>query len=457
MKNKKAMLFVVLVVIAILALPVANLIFKPQPSVALSSTASGDFVTVAKILDAKCAMCHTEGDALPFYASLPIASGVIQADIESGLDHLDLASSLSSEQGQGLSEPALAMIEYTINEDRMPPTPFLAMHWDGALSSSEKKTILDWVAKVREETHRSGNAADEFANEPVQPLPAEHGQDPVIAALGDKMFHEVRLSGDNTLSCASCHGLDKGGTDQAQFSTGIDKQMGDINSPTVLNSGLQFALFWDGRAPTLEAQADGPVNNPIEMGSNWEEAMAKLKAATDVVEAFEKAFPDGLTPENVMASIATFERTLLTPSRFDRYLRGESDVLSDSEIKGYEAFKEHACATCHCGSALGGCSYEKLGLKADYFHKQDGEPLKRDNGRFNVTQNERDLHRFKVPTLRNIEITFPYFHDGSTSDLKEAVKTMCRCQSPKPISDADTDLIVAFLKSLTGEYNGQQL
>ncbi|MCA9447852.1 MAG: heme-binding domain-containing protein, partial [Candidatus Omnitrophica bacterium] len=220
MKNKKAMLFVVLVVIAILALPVANLIFKPQPSVALSSTASGDFVTVAKILDAKCAMCHTEGETLPFYASLPIASGVIQADIESGLDHLDLASSLSSEQGQGLSEPALAMIEYTINEDRMPPTPFLAMHWDGALSSSEKKTILDWVAKVREETHRSGNAADEFANEPVQPLPAEHGQDPVIAALGDKMFHEVRLSGDNTLSCASCHGLDKGGTDQAQFSTG---------------------------------------------------------------------------------------------------------------------------------------------------------------------------------------------------------------------------------------------
>ena len=457
MKNKKILSVLLLAVIAAVALPVSNLIIKPKPLAVLSSNASGEFVEVAKILEAKCTVCHIEGETLPFYAGFPIASGLIQADIEMGLNHLDMAASLAPKEGQPVPESTLAMIEFTATEDRMPPSHFLSMHWDGALSASEKETILNWVAKSRAEHHRTEGVAEKFANEPVQPLPADHGQDPKIAALGDKMFHDVRLSGDNTLSCASCHGLDKGGTDQAPFSTGIDKQVGDINSPTVFNSGLQFVLFWDGRAPTLEAQADGPVNNPIEMGSNWEEAMGKLKGATDVVEAYAQVFPDGLTPENVMASIATFERTLLTPSRFDQYLRGEESAITDEEKKGYELFKDHACATCHCGPALGGCSYERMGLKGDYFKDQGDEVIKRDYGRFNVTANDRDRHRFKVPTLRNVALSFPYFHDASTTDLKEAVKTMAKYQSPKPLTDADADLVVAFLKSLTGQYNGQPL
>jgi len=278
-----------------------------------------------------------------------------------------------------------------------------------------------------------------------------------LSAVGGGVLHGVGHCGGVTLGGARSHEQGKGGTDQTQFSTGIDNQKGDINSPTVFNSGLHLAQFWDGRAPDLEAQADGPVNNPIEMGSNWEEAMVKLSAASDVVEAFAEVFPDGLTPENVMASIAAFEKTLLTPSRFDAYLRGDEQAITEQEREGYALFKAHACATCHSGPALGGCSYEKMGLKANYFDDRGDEVLKRDFGRFNVTAEEKDRHRFKVPTLRNVEITYPYFHDGMTTELKEAVKTMAKYQSPKPLSDSDADLIVAFLKSLTGEYNGEQL
>lgn len=454
MRSLKLFLLADLVIVLVLAIPVINLLVKPTPSHSLSEGASGRFADAARILEEKCAMCHAGEGELPFYADLPVAHGLIQGDIEKGIEHFNLVESLT---GESIPSSALAKIEYTLQEDRMPPARYHLLHWDGMLTEQEKQIVLKWIADVRRKQLRVEGAADEFVEEPVQPLPLDHGQDPEIAELGDRMFHDVRLSVDNTLSCASCHALDKGGTDQARFSTGVQGQVGDINSPTVFNSGLQFAQFWDGRAPTLEAQADGPVNNPIEMGSNWEIAMERLRAATDVVEAFEAVFPDGLTPDNVMASIAAFERTLLTPSRFDQYLRGDHSALTEDEKKGYDLFKSHACATCHSGPALGGVSYEKMGLKRDYFKERGDEILGRDMGRFNVTQSESDRHRFKTPTLRNIERTFPYFHDGSTSDLKEAVKVMAVHQSPKALSDSDAELITAFLRSLTGEYNGQPL
>lgn len=454
MRSLKLFLLADLVIVLVLAIPVMNLLIKPTPSHSLSEGASGRFADAARILEEKCAMCHAGEGELPFYAELPIAKGLIQSDIERGIEHLNMAETLT---GDSFPPSALAKIEYTLNQNRMPPGRYHLLHWDGMLSEQEKQILLKWIAEVRRKQLRVEGAADEFVNEPVQPLPLDHGQDPRIAELGDRMFHDVRLSVDNTLSCASCHALDKGGTDQARFSTGVQKQINNINSPTIFNTDLQFAQFWDGRAPTLEAQADGPVNNPIEMGSNWEIAMEKLRAATDVVEAFEALFPDGLTPANVMTCIAAFERTLLTPSRFDQYLRGDHSALTEEEKEGYEIFKSHACATCHSGPALGGVSYEKMGLKRDYFKERGNEILGRDMGRYNVTQNEKDRHRFKTPTLRNIERTFPYFHDGSTSDLKEAVKIMADLQSPRALSDAEADRLTLFLKSLTGEYNGQAL
>jgi cytochrome c peroxidase len=276
-------------------------------------------------------------------------------------------------------------------------------------------------------------------------------------ALGDRIFHDPRLSKDDTLSCASCHALDKGGTDQERYSTGVGGKKGDINSPTVFNSGFHFVQFWDGRAKDLEEQADGPVNNPIEMASNWPEVIGKLAKDEEFVAAFTAVYPAGLEKDSFLDAIATFERSLITPnSRFDKFLKGDADALTPAEKQGYELFKSFSCATCHVGKNIGGRTFEEMGRAEDYF-KARGDVIKPDHGRFNVTKEDGDLHRFKVPTLRNIAVTWPYFHDGTVVNLADAVRTMARVQVGKKITDDEVAKILAFLNALTGEYRGKLL
>lgn len=456
---KKFLVIILILLIIGLVFPLANLIVKARvdPILSQRQTDEPGYRAVAATLEKKCLLCHAPDQELPFYANFPLAKQLIQKDIQAGIAYINLREALNPEGNAPISEPVLAMIEYAVTSNSMPPTRFVALHWDCGLTSEEKTAILDWVKAVRAKHFQTPGVAPEFANEPVQPIPASHGQDAEKVALGDKMFHDVRLSHDNTLSCASCHGLDKGGTDQKQFSTGINNQLGDINSPTVFNSGFQFKQFWDGRATTLEEQADGPVNNPIEMGSNWGEAIPKLQQDPEVVAAFTKLYPDGLTSANVMSAIAIFERSLITPnSRFDKYLMGDANAITAEEKQGYEAFKKHGCATCHAGKTLGGNSFEEMGLKRDYFEDR-GNVIKRDNGRFNVTQKESDRFHFKVPMLRNLDKTGPYFHDASQTTILDAVKLMGKYQSPVPLSDHDAELIVKFILTLTGEYNGKAL
>lgn len=456
---KKLLVVILILVVLGLVFPIANLVVKPRVNPLLSSRQTDEtgYAAVAAILEKKCLVCHAPDQELPFYANFPIARDLITRDVKAGTAFINLVDELNPGGNAPVSESALAMIEYSASSGSMPPARFVVLHWDSGLSANEKKVILDWVKGVRAKHYQTPGVAPEFANEAVQPIPLTHAQNMEKVALGDKMFHDVRLSHDNTLSCASCHGLDKGGTDQKQFSTGINNQVGDINSPTVFNSGFQFKQFWDGRAADLQEQADGPVNNPIEMGSNWGEAIPKLQADTEVVAAFAKLYPDGLTSTNVMNAIAVFEHSLITPnSRFDKYLMGDANAITPEEKKGYEEFKEHGCATCHAGKLLGGCSFEKIGLKGDYLGDR-GNVIKRDNGRFNVTQKDSDRFRFKVPTLRNLDKTAPYFHDGTQATLLDAVRMMGKYQSPMPLSDQDAELIVKFLLTLTGEYNGKPL
>jgi len=233
--------------------------------------------------------------------------------------------------------------------------------------------------------------------------------------------------------------------------------MGDINSPTVFNSGFHFVQFWDGRAKDLAEQADGPVNNPIEMGSNWVEVISKLEQDAELVAAFTAVYPDGLRKEHFLDAIATFEESLITPnSAFDKYLKGDAEALTATQKEGYELFKEFSCANCHVGKNIGGQTYEEMGRAEDYFETR-GDVIKPDHGRFNVTNQEVDRHRFKVPTLRNITLTYPYFHDGSVVNLAEAVRTMARVQVGKDISDDEVAKVLAFLNALTGEYQGELL
>ncbi len=286
--------------------------------------------------------------------------------------------------------------------------------------------------------------------EPLLPLPDAPKLDARKVALGKKLFHEPGISGDGKVSCASCHSLDKGGADGLPTSIGIQGQKGPINSPTVLNAVHNFVQFWDGRAATLEAQAEGPVTNPLEMGATWDNVLAYLNKTADYKKRFSEIYTDSITKANFTDAIANYERTLITPSRFDAYLKGDKTAISEDEKKGYELFKATGCTACHTGVNVGGSMYQKMGLVKDYFSER-GNPKKEDLGRFNVTGKESDKHFFKVPSLRNCELTAPYFHDASRKDLNDAVKAMAYHQLGKTLSADETRLIVAFLKSLTGK------
>lgn len=247
--------------------------------------------------------------------------------------------------------------------------------------------------------------------------------------------------------------------DNHQYSHGVNDQLGGVNAPTVYNAVYNFVQFWDGRAKTLADQAAGPPLNPVEMASeSFDQIIAKLDADKDFAKAFKAVYSDGLTEANITDAIEEFERTLITPNaRFDKWLRGNDSALTADELTGYELFKKYDCATCHVGPNLGGQSYELMGLRRHYFADRGLELTHEDNGRYKETQIERDRHRFKVPGLRNVEHTWPYYHDGTRETLEDAVRDMGIYQSGVELTSAEVDQITGFLKTLTGEYQGKLL
>ncbi len=457
--KRRALWILLILAVLFLALPVINLIVGIPPN-SLTRMETDDPVVrkAAGILGRKCFNCHTDETVLPFYAKIPPARGLIRRDIETGRRYFNLKNAFLPGNGTATPEPVLARIEDVLQSGSMPPLRYQMLHWDAGLTSSDREALRSWIRKVREENYRTEDVAEEFRYEVVQPLPRTVKVDPVKVELGRELYHDTRLSGDNTISCASCHELDKGGTDRLRFSKGIRGQIGTINAPTTYNSGFQFKQFWDGRAPTLEEQAKGPVENPVEMGAAWPDVVAKLKEDGEFVRRFTEAYPDGVNVENIVHAIAEFERSLVTPdSRFDLYLRGQDDAISAEEKEGYRLFKKTGCAGCHAGKLLGGQSFEVMGLSKDYFADRGGEITESDLGRYNVTKKESDRHKFKVPTLRNVTLTYPYFHDGSRDDLAEAVRIMAEYQNGRELSDDEVDRIVAFLGTLTGAYQGKPL
>jgi len=302
----------------------------------------------------------------------------------------------------------------------------------------------------------SPSFAEEVEDETtIKPIPTEIELNLDKVDLGKKLYFDTQLSKDGTISCASCHALEKGGTDQTPTSTGIGGQVGPINSPTVYNSGANFVQFWDGRAATLEEQALGPVENPAEMGEKWADVIIKLKADASYKAGFDKIYQGSITKEHAADAIAEFERSLITPdSRFDKYLKGDETALTKQEILGYNLFLDKGCNSCHSGTYLGGNSYQAM--SEDYFTDR-GNITEADYGRFNVTKDEDDKYIFKVPTLRNVEVTAPYFHDGQVKTLEEAVTLMAKYQLGDEITQDDAKAISAFLRSTTGKYQGKYL
>ncbi len=295
-----------------------------------------------------------------------------------------------------------------------------------------------------------------LTNEPISPLPLSVDLDGRKVTLGESLFNDPVLSHDGTVSCATCHSLTKGGTDQLTRSIGIGGQPGAINAPTVFNSSFNFKQFWDGHAETLEDQIDGPTQATQEMGSNWAEIINKLNQSDRYARDFGQIYADGIQRDNVKDAIATFERSLITPnSRFDQYLLGNRDALTTEEKQGYYLFKEYGCASCHQGVNIGGNLFQKFGVMSS--RSGGGNATKADLGRFNVTGLEADKFVFKVPSLRNVALTAPYFHDGSVKQLDQAVTIMSVTQLGRPLTAAETAALVKFLKSLSGEYKGKAL
>ncbi len=279
---------------------------------------------------------------------------------------------------------------------------------------------------------------------PIKPIPDQIKVDAKKVQLGKKLFFDPILSKDGTISCASCHDLQNGGDDGLKFSFGIGGQEGIINSPTVYNAVFNFRQFWDGRAKDLKEQVSGPIENPVEMGHSIDMIVKVLKKSSTYIKEFNNLYLDGITYKNIADAIAEFEKALITPdSPFDKYLKGDKKAISQKAKEGYQLFESKGCVLCHHGVNVGGNFYNKFGIFKD---------AKSTNlGRYNITKREEDKYVFKVPSLRNIALTAPYMHDGRIDTLKGAVELMTKHQLGRYMESGETDAIVAFLKSLTGD------
>lgn len=285
------------------------------------------------------------------------------------------------------------------------------------------------------------------ANEPISPIEPARIDNPAKVELGKQLFFDPRLSRSGFISCNSCHNLSTGGSDNLTTSIGHNWQQGPINSPTVLNSSMNLAQFWDGRAADLKEQAAGPIANPKEMAFTHDLALDVITSIPQYVESFKQVYGKSeVTIDEVTDAIAAFEETLVTPnSRFDKWLKGDATALTETELAGYKLFKEVGCVACHNGTAVGGNSFQKMGLVEAYATQNPAE------GVAGLTGNDADRMKFKVPTLRNVELTYPYFHDGAYWNLEEAVDVMARLQLGRQLDKEQVAQITAFLKTLTGE------
>ncbi|WP_299194996.1 cytochrome c peroxidase [uncultured Amphritea sp.] len=299
-------------------------------------------------------------------------------------------------------------------------------------------------------------SAMDLSSEPIKPIkPAsELNQDKV--SLGRDLFHDARLSSDNTISCASCHSLKHGGADTSAVSTGVGGALGSANTPTVYNSSLNFVQFWNGRAADLLEQVNGPIHNPVEMNSNWPLIVRNLSQDPGLQSRFSTLYSDGLNAGNIRDAIIEFERSLITLNApFDRWLKGDESAISDAQKQGYRLFKSYGCISCHQGSNVGGNMYARFGAVKDiseYFSDRGTPMSETDLGRYTATSDALDRYLFKVPSLRLASRTSPYFHDGSVTRLEDAIKIMGRFQLGREIPDEHITAISAFIKSLTGEH-----
>jgi len=291
------------------------------------------------------------------------------------------------------------------------------------------------------------------ANSAILPIPEVPSVPAPLVNLGEALFHDTRLSADNTISCASCHDLSHNGADRRPFSVGIGGAVGKIRSPSVYNSAFDLAQFWDGRAIDLQSQVDGPIHDEVEMGSDWESIITKLNNDPEITQRFNRVFRNGITADNIREALAAFQKTLiLTDSPFDRWLAGDHSALTLQQLRGYELFRSYGCISCHQGANVGGNMFSRMGSLENYFELKGDAISQADLGRYNVTGNPNHRYVFKVPSLRTAALNDFFFHDSSANSLEEAIVTMARFQLGRQLPEQHVADIAAFIHSLTGTH-----
>ncbi len=292
-----------------------------------------------------------------------------------------------------------------------------------------------------------------YANRAILPTPELPSLPAPLVSLGDTLFHDTRLSADNTISCASCHDLSHNGADRRPFSVGVGGAVGRIRAPSVYNSAFDLAQFWDGRAIDLQSQVDGPIHDEVEMGSDWESIIAKLQEDPSITQRFNAVFRNGITADNIREALAAFQKTLiLTDSPFDRWLLGDHSALTSQQVRGYELFRSYGCISCHQGANVGGNMFSRMGSLENYFELKGEHISQADLGRYNVTGNPNHRYVFKVPSLRTAALNDFFFHDSSANSLEDAIVTMARFQLGRQLPEKHIADIAAFIHSLTGTH-----
>jgi cytochrome c peroxidase len=293
-------------------------------------------------------------------------------------------------------------------------------------------------------------------DEPLRALEPIAPGVPARIALGERLFSDRTLSSNGSVSCADCHPLARAGTDGLAHSRTAGGRDTALNTPTILNLAYVFRYNWTGAYERLEDEFDAPVQRT--MGTNWTHISEALRAEADVKAGFEAAYPSGITTENVKDALASYIKTLVTPdSRFDAFLRGDADALSVEERRGYGLFKSVGCVGCHQGAAVGGNLFQRFGVMEDYFKERGRTPTPAEQGRYQVTNDPMDRFVFRVPSLRNVAKTAPYFHDGSADTLEDAVAIMGRVQLGLNLEPGQISDIASFLRTLTGQLRGKAL
>jgi len=405
--------------------------------------------------DASCMTCHGQNIQTPFYSDLPLIAPLLKNERKKGFQRFNMEDAWSMiKDGEAINETDLAKIEMeTVILRTMPPKKHYLIHWGSSITPAKQTILKNWFNYHREKFYPNELSAESFKHESIRPIQNVLSVNKKKVALGKKLFHDIRLSSDNTLSCASCHNPKTGGANNRQFAESVNKHMGNINTPTVFNAYFNALQSWNGEAISMEKFIEQHITNPTITGySSITPIIRKLEENNDIKNSFGKLYDNGITKATIADAITEFVKTLHTPNcSFDRYLKGDAYAINKKEIFGYELFKSHKCATCHTGINLGGLTRERMGVHKDYFKDRGWELTEEDMGYFNHTADEYDRHRFKVSGLRNVAQTKPYFHDGSQQSLYDAVKIMGIYQAGRNINDEEIKAIVAFLETLTGE------